>query len=263
MTPLSFTRDPRIATLSFAARDLLHNLLEQFPQILSENGKVEVTAAYLRQQCYPDRTDIHDTHIGRWLKELSASSIVTLAKTSHRSSWLSLEQPCAHPLPASLPRGEALRGHPEPPKADAGSGSGPPKDGLAVARLIHISAGLSPPDHQKLAVVVATAADSLDLIARLREHFPRHDVAIEWRRYKAHREKFKRPIVASKFIDWMLRAEPEIKSKPGPGGTSSVSSHNKSPSSELPAPCSNQLDLFEEANHRRFLEQMADRKHRA
>jgi len=61
-------------------------------------------------------------------------------------------------------------------------------------------------------MAAATAAtDSLDLVKKMLLHFPDHNVAQEYQKFCKWRDDRGRPKVASKFAEWMLRAEKPIK----------------------------------------------------
>jgi hypothetical protein len=241
MTPASI-HDPGLNSVSILAELIFTKLFRCVDARWRASGDPEV----IRGMCLAKRHSVRATQVAHCLEELQAAgAIVYLACSTDGKSQIEIA--------------DHLKDHAAPPAPhQTHLGLGPlglPRVRESLHELIHNPAGLSPPDRQKLLLVAATAVSVSDLIARLREHFPRHDVATEWRRYRAHREKHKRPVIASKFIDWMLRAEPELKPD-----VRRQTSEVRTASAKLPVPSSDQPDLFDDIAHRRFLEVFEQRK---
>lgn len=72
--------------------------------------------------------------------------------------------------------------------------------------------GVGPkPNGSKLYELAATATDQLDLIEKLKPHFPQHDVAKVFRRFVQHRKDNGLRITAARFVAWMLDEEPPLR----------------------------------------------------
>lgn len=224
----SLANDQRLRALSPQSRDLLERILAAFPHDDLFGSGVPAAPAQLRLTLYHSDDPRLDSQIGRQLKELELNSIGILRRVSRKTRYLKLTLDfCKAPGPVQTER----------------------------AIVIHNS-GLAPPiDHKKIAVVAATAISSSDLIEKLQAYFPSHDVSAEFKRYFAHREKIGRPVITSAFVKWMLRAEiplrrPERK-RPTPNAQRSTSNSEQA-----------QLDLFEQANLRRFMQELEERSQR-
>jgi hypothetical protein len=243
---LSFLCDERIQALSAQAESFLNRLREVFlryPMALDEHGRAPADPAQLRNLTYPHRPDIRHTYVARWFVEIESASLVTVYETEH-GRWFELGCDALAALPPTAPVDK-----PEP------------------ARLIHTysqPSGLSPPKIDKIiAAAAAAASDSLDLIARLRPFFPRHDVASEYRRYEKNRRKADQPCVAVAdnprvftFVKWMLKAAVPIVRKPATQSLISLARRSPAEAADLCSLTSDsQGDLFDEANHKRFMEQ--------
>lgn len=256
---LLFLCDERVQRLSAQAECFLNRVLEVFeryPTALDEHGRAPADPAQLRNLCYPHKPDIRHTHVERWLAEIELASLVTVDGTGSRR-WLSLSDAGAeHARQATTNDANvSLLGRVATPLLE----HGPASD-----RLIRNSDGLSPPFEAEIISTAAAATDSLDLIARLQPHFPRHDVRAELNSYVDWcAAKKPRAIVphGEGFAKWMLRAKArlakvrKVTPVPAPNVVQPVVV-NESPDNSA------QMDLFDEASHARFLAQLAERKAR-
>jgi hypothetical protein len=241
----NFAKDKRLQALSFQARDLLRSIFECFPEILVENGRAPADCARLRCTCYAHRTDVLDSHIGRWLKELEQHSVVILWQTSDQSRWLCLAR--APALSHSNRPGESY-----PSNVQSIESELPKAGGDSV---IHNPAGLSPPfDLNKLAAAAATSTDPSDFCTRARALCPGLDLCVEWNDYVEHRRKLNRPATLEIFVQrWLPRAQRRFGKITRQKRPFVVAYHPE------PSP---QMDLFEERERQQFLQQYRERQQR-
>jgi hypothetical protein len=59
--------------------------------------------------------------------------------------------------------------------------------------------------------IAETTANLKELIERLRELYPEHNLGAEWRSYSKYRDRLDKAKTAATFIEWLEKAQPRIK----------------------------------------------------
>jgi hypothetical protein len=239
---LSFLHDPRLQTLSFQARDLLHCIEEALErhQFFDEYGRAPADPVMLCNFLYPLRPEIRHTHVKRWFSELESASLVTVSESGRGLVFV-----LAHGRPATQLE------------------TSPPK----VIPVIHNS-GVDPPNLVQInsAVAAAAAVNDLDLIFEtLKRFFPTLDLMDEHRKYHRKRLAEKKPALAAQspkhynpklltFVKWCSQAAIPMPAPP--------MKRNEEPSRPISMPDldDDQPDLFTETAHKRFLAELEARK---
>jgi len=235
---MNFLCDERVQRLSAQAESFLNRVIEVFaryPMALDEHGRAPADPAQLRNLTYPHKPDIRHTYVERWFLELESASLVTVVETA-LGRYFELAD-----------AGTALRAEslPEIVRISRNENHDGPK-------VIHNPGHDPPKTYQKLTAVAAAAADYLDLIGKLKPYFPRHDVKASYKRFVAHREKRGLALTYEAFARWMLKEEvPIMRSR-----------LTIQPIEPIEPPAQDEPDLFDNANHRLFMERFERKKAR-
>jgi len=230
---MNFLCDPRVQLLSAQEESFLFRLFEaRLRNDLSPyGGHFPTDPKLLRPIAYPHKPGPRDSFLQCLIAKLEQVRIATMIPPA----------PCAvFDLPPYLPvLSDEVTGSPAQPSSNG---------------VIHIDGPGPPKKPNQIAVVAAAAADSLDLIERLKPFYPRHDLQHEWRDYVTHQRKLKKQSYAVSdnpkvftFVKWLEKAAIPI----------------GKPAKEVIDPLAGQSELdFTEPATPRFLAEFESRKAR-